>query len=65
MKMSSEDYEVMNDVYNQLEEHYYNIDPQTMFYDIEDELMGVVMNLLCVDENGAYKIVRNWYENRH
>lgn len=48
-----------------LDNYYYEVDHETMFYDIEEEMMQIVVNQLHLPQAEAYKFVCDWFDNRH
>ena len=61
----NEDEEIFEAVYQELEDYYYTVDSEVMFYDVKDEMTQLVRNKLGMDEIDAYEFVCKWFDNRH
>ena len=61
----TEDDEVFEMMKNKLEDYYYTVSGDTMFYDFEEEMTAMVVNTLGMEKNEAYKFVCSWMDNRH
>jgi hypothetical protein len=63
--MSEEDKEIFEEMYYELDEYWYHVAPASLWIDIQDDMVQMVVNRLGMGNPEAYHFVYDWFDKRH
>ena len=61
----TEDDEIFEEVFRQMDEFYETVGYGVPFYDIKEDLTHMVVGALGMGQEEAYEFVCTWFDNKH